>query len=89
MDNTLESFKELGIEEIKKFMRRTKPATYPNNPIPSKFIKRNIDILTPTIKDIVNNSLKIAHLMVLGKCLLSHHYRRKKVKRGHCLTIDL
>ena len=58
MNNTLESFRELGIEEIKKLMKRTKPTTCHNDPIQSKFIKRNIAILAQTIKDIVNNSLR-------------------------------
>ena len=51
MDNTLESFRKLGIEEIKKLIRRTKLTTYHNDSIPSKFIKRNTDILAPPIKD--------------------------------------
>ena len=58
MDKSLEGFRELGTEEIKKLIKRTKLTTYQYDPIPSKFIKRNIDILAPTIKDIVNNSLR-------------------------------
>ena len=58
LDKTLKSFRQQGIEEIKNFIKRTKPTTYHNDPIPSKFRKRNIGILAPTIKDIVNHSLR-------------------------------
>ena len=36
----------------------TKTTTCYNIPIPSKFIKRNTDVPAPTLKDIVNNSVR-------------------------------
>ena len=57
-DGTLEIFMEEGIEEIKTLIKRTKLTTCHNDPIQSKFMKVNIDILAPTIKYIVNNLTK-------------------------------
>ena len=53
----LGGLRELGYEDTKKLIKRTKHTTCHNEPIPPKFIGRDIDILAQTIKDIVNNSL--------------------------------
>ena len=53
----LSEFQLTDDEFVRKIIMKSKPTTCPSDPIPTKLIKENIDILLPIITKIVNLSL--------------------------------
>ena len=53
----LSNFQPLDLDFVTKLIRRSKPTTSLLDPIPTKLIKQNSDIIAPAIAKIVNSSL--------------------------------
>jgi hypothetical protein len=84
----LGSFKEIAINQISKMVTASKPTSCITDPIPTKLVKDNIDVLAPVITKIVNDSLQLGQfyspwklavvvplLKKIGLDLVSANYR--------------
>ena len=58
INSTLTTFDEVDKNTVSKLLRTSKPTTCETDPIPSKFLKSNYDIIADLITNIINRSIQ-------------------------------
>ena len=67
VEQELTQFKPINCMELRKIILVSKPTTWWTDPIPSAFIKENLDILLPVLLRIINHSITIGSFNKLWK----------------------
>ena len=70
--NTMENFTPMTNDEIGKLIAKSPPKSCSLDPVPTWFLKANIEVLLPTISTIVNKSLQLGYFpLAMRKALVS------------------
>ena len=69
--NTLHTFKQINLEQLKNIISEMNIKTSPEDPLPQPLLKSNLEVLLPYILDLVNLSLSLGDISGLKESIIN------------------